>query len=467
MSNPCEVKVKSAFPGALTNAEIVEKVKSTLTSHGFGKNSLLATSLCCDEVNRVLEKDLAAVYGDNFSMGGLAGFPFGGITSFGAMAHHIPTGGSCLIVYGPHVGVDSTGVVGKVDRRGRPGSGACCGSATAAAGYVKSVTCGDAAAAGPPTNSIDAQQTFVGSALLPYGERLEKAEEPTVELPLALFDGMDKMMKRIVAAGCGEVGGNGKIALLGGIQINTPEGTSDYFLPKVFELRNNTGDVIETFSAFSTVPQPAPSVTAEDIVGVLKGRGWEAEIVKKADVPDLLEVTKSGLMKCVDGRPSNLSGMNGPKTLGGVYAIATNRGVTTIAGLKKIVKEVIAAGHIPSCHGDEHAHPEPMGCGFFKLWKTGKLEGITPPEFDSEQGRDAIIEAGGVYEKLAGSHTEKVVMINMVANTTLAPKWDDQRFVVDAWVAGKFNLEVPSYLGAAASTVEQLGGPLKAKIIVD
>lgn len=238
-------KVNSAYPGSLTNADLVSKVKSALDKHGYGKTTLLASSLCCDEVNRILEKDFAAVYGDNFSMGGLAGFSFGGVTSFGAMAHHIPKDGSCLVVYGPHVGVDSEGAVGKVNRRGRDGSGACCGSAAAAAGYVSKVTSGEMKAADVPNDPLDAQQTWVGKKLSVHGERLAKAEEPTVELPLALFDCQDELMKKIVSKGCGEVAGEGLIALLGGIQINTPEGASDYFLPKVFEVRNNKGEVVE------------------------------------------------------------------------------------------------------------------------------------------------------------------------------------------------------------------------------
>merc|ERR1712003_145747 len=157
--------------------------------------------------------------------------------------------------------------------------------------------------------------------------------------------------------------------------------------------------------------------------------------------------------------------MNGPKTLGGAYAIATNRGVTDLDGLKKIVKEINQQGHIASCHGDDHAQPAPMGCGFFKLWTLGKLEGIPPPKYNSEEGKNAIIEAGGVYEQLSGSHEEKVVYINFVENTTLEPKADDQRFVVDAWITGKFNMDVAKYLTAAASTVEQLGGPKKAILI--
>ena len=208
-------------------------------------------------------------------------------------------------------------------------------------------------------------------------------------------------------------------------------------------------------------------VSPEDVVGVLEGRKWTAEIVKRADVADLVAVTPEGLMKCVDGRPSDHPAMNGPKTLGGAYAIAVNRGVTDIDGLKKIVAEVIAAGHVPSVHGDDHAHPAPMGCGFFKLWSTGKFEGVPPPTFDSEEGQAAVIAAGGVYEQLSGSHAKKVVYINFVPGTTLEPKADDQRFVVDAWVAGKFDLDIVKYLVCAASTVEQLNGPLKAKLIVE
>jgi hypothetical protein len=62
---------------------LVGKVTGALKQYGYGESSLLACSLCCDEVNRVLEKDFSKHYTDNFNMGGLAGFPFGGVTSFG------------------------------------------------------------------------------------------------------------------------------------------------------------------------------------------------------------------------------------------------------------------------------------------------------------------------------------------------------------------------------------------------
>ena len=63
-----------------------------------------------------------------------------------------------------------------------------------------------------------------------------------------------------------------------------------------------------------------------------------------------------------------------------------------------------------------------------------------------------------VYETLAGSHSESKVMINLIPKTTLVPK-EDQRFVVDAWITGEFDLDVPTYLTLAVETVERLNEP--------
>ena len=42
------------------------------TLKGFeNSNTLLATSLCCDELARTLEDDFLDVYGKNFNLGGL------------------------------------------------------------------------------------------------------------------------------------------------------------------------------------------------------------------------------------------------------------------------------------------------------------------------------------------------------------------------------------------------------------
>ena len=102
----------------------------------------------------------------------------------------------------------------------------------------------------------------------------------------------------------------------------------------------------------------------QQIIDALIARGWSAEIVEASTVNDLVPIDSGGLMKCVDGRPSDQPGMRGPKALGGIYAIASLRGVGTTAGLTEVVHEVTAVGYVPSVHGDEHS--EAMGCGYFK-----------------------------------------------------------------------------------------------------
>jgi len=210
-------------------------------------------------------------------------------------------------------------------------------------------------------------------------------------------------------------------------------------------------------------------MTPDQIVEVLESRGWTAEIIKKSQVDDLVDVSAEGLFKCVDGRRSDADGLHemcGPKVLGGVYGIAAARKVMDLDGLSEIVREVANAGYVPSVHGDDHAHPAPMGCGFFKLWSLGQLPGLDAPSYDSEQGQARVLSVGGVYETLEGSHSESKVLINLVANTTLEPK-TDQRFVVDAWVTGVFDLDVPTYLTLAVETVERLNGPKVAQVIID
>ncbi len=207
-------------------------------------------------------------------------------------------------------------------------------------------------------------------------------------------------------------------------------------------------------------------MTPEQIKEALESRGWTASIVRADDVDDLVPVEKGHLMKCVDGRESDHDGMRGPKTLGGIYAIASLRGVTDPKDLADIVKEVAKAGYGPSVHGDEGAGT--MGCGYYKLWRNGDLTNLKAPDFEGDEGKKAVVDAGGEYETLLGGHAETEVVINLVPDTTLEPK-KDQRFVVDAWVIGTFELDAGQYLTLAAETVEKLTtkNPLRtARIVV-
>lgn len=236
--------VQDRFPGAINNKDLVTKTANLLAGKGFtGANSLLATSLCCDELARQLEDDFNGIYGNNFNLGGLAGFPFAGDTGFGAMSAHIPDDGYCLVVYGPHVGISADGTVGKVERAGIELIDNCCGSAIAASNYVKGITDGGAQITTRLQEFTDFQQGAVQELILPHGKRLSEAGDRMVELPYALFDSQDLLLRKIVTKG--SLGIKRGLVLLGGIQINTGPDTLDYFHPIKFDFMNYRGEISE------------------------------------------------------------------------------------------------------------------------------------------------------------------------------------------------------------------------------
>jgi len=239
-----DVMIKLTFPGALSNEQLESRVVKTLEKKGYtAENTLLATSLCCDELARCLEKQMVGIYGSNFNLGGLAGFPFAGNTGFGAMAGHIPDDGSVLIIYGPHVGVATSGGVGKVERSGIKLVDNCCGSAIAASNYLKNIIDGGAQITTKVQEFTDFQQGVVQELILPHGKRLTNAKDRMRELPYALYESQDLLLRDIVKKGAGGVKNN--IALLGGIQINTAPEALDYFLPLRFDYMNNEAEVLD------------------------------------------------------------------------------------------------------------------------------------------------------------------------------------------------------------------------------
>lgn len=236
--------VKSNFPDAFSNEQLATKVVEILAEKGYsGSNTLLATSLCCDELARRLEDDFVKVYGNNFNLGGLSGFPFAGNTGFGAMSAHIPDEGYCLVIYGPHVGVSKDGTIGKVERDGIELVDNCCGSAIAASNYLQGITEGGATITTKIQEFTDFQQGAVQELILPHGKRLTDAENRMLELPYALYESQDLLVRDVVGAGAS--GTKSGLALLGGIQINTGPDTPDYFHPLRFDYMNNKGEVLD------------------------------------------------------------------------------------------------------------------------------------------------------------------------------------------------------------------------------
>jgi hypothetical protein len=236
--------VKKNFPGAISNKELATRVVDLLGEKKFDpSNTLLCTSLCADELARVLEDEFVDIYGNNFNLGGLSGFPFAGNTGWGAMSAHVPDDGYCLVIHGPHVGISKEGVIGKVERSGIALVDNCCGSAIAASNYLKGITDGGANITPKLQQFSDFQQGAVQELILPFGKRLARAEDRMRELPYALYDSQEVLVTDIVNTGKGSI--KKGLAVLGGIQINTAPDTLDYFHPLRFDYYDENGNLVE------------------------------------------------------------------------------------------------------------------------------------------------------------------------------------------------------------------------------
>ena len=80
-------------------------------------NTLYADSSCPDEINHDDPgEDITSLFsnrwGEVFPLAGLAGLPFTGKTGWGAFTSHVPDDGNVVIMFAPHVSVDSKGNVG-------------------------------------------------------------------------------------------------------------------------------------------------------------------------------------------------------------------------------------------------------------------------------------------------------------------------------------------------------------------
>lgn len=189
---------------------------------------LMATSLCSDEINNPDTSFFNVLIGP-FIMGGLGGVPFAGVTGMTAFAHHIPDGGSAFIFYGPHIGINREGKLGEVWRPGQQKAGKSCGALMNALGRLHNK------GYMPKQTEDDFQQYFLEKSLFPYREEILTSSEPEWTITEKIYKKIDRMIHSYIDQSKKEFHVQ-RIALLGGIIINTDSGLDDYFVPRNFEV---------------------------------------------------------------------------------------------------------------------------------------------------------------------------------------------------------------------------------------
>jgi hypothetical protein len=190
--------------------------------------ALMATSVCSDDINVPSTTFFNVLFGP-FIMGGLGGLPFAGQTGMTAFAHHIPDQGSAFIFYGPHIGITLDGELGKMYRPRQEQTGNSCGALMLALSRIQD------SKYEPVINDDDYQQMKLEQSLLPYREQVLSSENPQKAITEATYEIIDKKIHDHLKA-CKDEFHVDKVALLGGIIINTDYGLDDYFDARNFEV---------------------------------------------------------------------------------------------------------------------------------------------------------------------------------------------------------------------------------------
>jgi len=241
-----EAAQRRFFPGAMLSSDVDDAIRHTLGARGYTPaNTLYGHSVCSDEVNAKAEQLvnlMVSRWGEGFTLGGLGGLPFAGKSGFRAYLHHAPDSGKLLIMFAPHVGIDSEGRVGALQREGQTALSKACG---AALGAYKAIQSKGGAAKYKESAVKDLRETdykfdpelgSIISLLTPRLKGVELAPEPitfvTYQMYTIVRDLLDNCFK-----GTEDVWEwVTEVAIVGGIMVNRKSG-GDFFQPLSFELR--------------------------------------------------------------------------------------------------------------------------------------------------------------------------------------------------------------------------------------
>jgi len=224
--------LREAFPNAEDGRVFTGKMVAKLAEEHdlIARKTLLATSLCADDIN-VASTEFAEVYHGPFAMGGLGGLPFGGNTAMTAMAHHVPDEGAAVLFYGPHIGFSEDGQLGKMLRPGQSHLTNSCGALMLALDRFKEN--------GPTykaqVTAEDYQQATLENTLAPRIEEIVSADSPIKAITEAAYDAIDAQIKEILTKVKGEFHCK-YIVLIGGIIINTSPDYQDSVQLRHFEV---------------------------------------------------------------------------------------------------------------------------------------------------------------------------------------------------------------------------------------
>ena len=225
--------IKTLFPDAMEEEWFQKKSIERLTQiHQFDfERMIVATSVCSDEINRSMtDPEYPGLSRDRFQLGGLAGYPFTGVTGLKAFASHIPDNGFAVIFYGPHIGISGDGTVGKVCRHHQDHTTSSCAALHMTIQHYLEPSSGEL------EDSLDHQELEIIRKLEEHRDEIAQSPEPLLTATTYFYDVIDQRLQELFERAKDSFKGI-RVAWIGGITINTDYGKPDWFDVKRFDVR--------------------------------------------------------------------------------------------------------------------------------------------------------------------------------------------------------------------------------------
>lgn len=243
--------VLKEYPNAETGENVTNKYLDFLEKEYQSDLSkmLFATSLCSDDVN--VSTDFRKVLARPFTMGGLGGLPYSGLTGMVAFAHHIPDGGDAFIFYASHIGISDDGQLGKMRRPGQSKLTNSCGALMLGLERLQQQN----EVYVPINSELDYQQILLERTVMPYKQRILEAKNPKKEITEVFYEEIHKKIQLLVKMSKKEFACK-RIFLLGGIIINTSPEFNDMVNVRNFQVIN-TNEIEDELFDISILETPA------------------------------------------------------------------------------------------------------------------------------------------------------------------------------------------------------------------
>lgn len=167
-------------------------------------------------------------------------------------------GGNLFILIGSHIGISNSFQLGKFSRMGQTCDGTACGAAVHAYDY-----CNNCANPRPTAEDLgnspdDYQMKYIISQLYEKIERINGMPDENArqaELAKQTYEIAQVFLDKVVNTEFGDK--NGKLIILGGVQVNMPRPMPDYFMPMKFEIRQHGKPTIDILKkAFGHIEIP-------------------------------------------------------------------------------------------------------------------------------------------------------------------------------------------------------------------